>query len=307
MSQSILNIDALAELLKGKIKADSPAIDADAIRQMVAEECAKFTTVTVTVTRPNAPDVTVENAHAQFEKLLKIVNLRRHVYLHGPAGSGKSTLARMVAEALGLPFGYISLNPMTPDSRLQGFIDANGIYRDPQFRKIYEHGGVFCIDECDNASGALLTTLNTALENGHGAFPDGEVKRHPDFVMIATGNTAGRGANPAYPERRPFDAAFGDRFVYLPVGYDEKLERKVALTYNANAGEWVSWVQRVRKYALANSPRLLVSPRSSFVGADLLGAGFSVEDTAHAVLFKGIDTDTIAKVIASNPYPEIGA
>jgi dynein-related subfamily AAA family protein len=306
MSESILNIDALAALLKGKIQADLPVIDAEAIRKLISEELAKHATVTVTVTKQDVPDVKIENAHEQLASLIKLAVGRRNVYLYGPAGSGKSTGAKQVAEALGLDYGYISLNPMTPDSRLQGFIDANGVYRDPVFRRIYEHGGVFCIDECDNASGALLTTLNTALENHHGSFPDGIVKRHADFILIATGNTAGLGANPAYPERRPFDSAFRDRFVYLKWDYDTKLERKLALALNPKATEWVNWVQRVRVWGGKNLPRLLVSPRASIVGADLLLTFPAVAHVAEMVIFRGIDQDSVSKVLAANPYPEQG-
>ena len=164
---------------------------------------------------------------------------------------------------------------------------------------------MFCIDEADNASGSLLTTMNSALENGHAAFPDGMVKRHPNFVLVATGNTAGLGANPAYPERRPFDAAFRDRFVYIAWGYDTAMERKAALDVNPDAAAWVAWVQQARRWAESNLPRLTITPRASIVGADLLlGGDFDPETVADMTVFKGLDRDSRGKVLTACPLPE---
>ena len=95
-----------------------------------------------------------------------------------------------------MPHGYIALTAQTSESRLFGYMDATGNYVKTRFYDCYVDGGVFVIDEADNASANLLTALNGALANGTGAFPCGNMKRHPDFVCLATGNTSGWGANP---------------------------------------------------------------------------------------------------------------
>lgn len=248
----------------------------------------------------------IKNAHAMLEKLIFIIGLRKHAYLFGPPGSGKSTGAMHAAEALSLAYGYISLNPQTPESRLLGYMDANGKYQPSVLYKLYKDGGVFCIDEMDNASAGLLTTLNSLLENGIGAFPCGQVNRHPDFIVVATGNTAGRGGNMQFPERRAFDAAFAERFAYLPWGYDEAMERAVALQIHEQSGVWVDWVQRVRKYAAQADPKLVISPRATFGIAEFLScksSPFSIGETLDAVLFKGIESERIARIISANPLP----
>ena len=197
-------------------------------------------------------------------QLLYLLSKRHHVYLYGGPGGGKSTAAKQAADALGIQFGYISLNPQTPDSRLMGYMDATGNYRETLFHKLYRDGGVFCIDEMDNASASLLTTLNSCLENGHGAFPNGMIPRHENFVVVATGNTAGRGANPQFPDRRPFDCAFSERFTFIEWDYDQQLEEAITMAINPKATDWLKWIRNVRTYAKQNHPKLIVSPRRHF-------------------------------------------
>lgn len=179
-----------------------------------------------------------------------------------------------------------------------GYMDANGNYRETLFHTLYRDGGVFCIDEMDNASASLLTTLNSCLENGHGAFPNGMITRHEKFVVVSTGNTAGRGANPQFPDRRPFDCAFSERFTFIEWDYDLNLEEAITLSINPKAGSWLKWVRAVRTYAKQNHPKLIVSPRASFRGAEYLNdSGWKPVDIAEAVLFKGIDKDTKSAIL----------
>lgn len=274
---------------------------------LIDKAMAKRAPREIHVTHNGKKSKAIKNAHAMLEKLIFIIGLRKHAYLFGPPGSGKSTGAMHAAEALSLAYGYISLNPQTPESRLLGYMDANGKYQPSVLYKLYKDGGVFCIDEMDNASAGLLTTLNSLLENGIGAFPCGQVQRHPDFIVVATGNTAGRGGNMQFPERRAFDAAFAERFAYLPWGYDEAMERAVALQIFEKAGKWVDWVQAVRKYAAQNDPKLVISPRATFGIAEFLSCDkspFTIQETLDAVLFKGIEPERINRIISANPLPQ---
>jgi MoxR-like ATPase len=212
-----------------------------------------------------------------------------------------------------LPFGYVSLNPQTPESRLIGYKDAMGRYCSTPFRECYEHGGVFCIDEQDNAHPALLTTINSTLANGLGAFPDALVQRHKDFILVCTGNTAGRGGDLSFPERRAFDAAFTERFAFLHWPYDPALEWRLTMAANPSAEtaeKWLAWVRAVRAFCAAEFPRLHVTPTAAFRGAELLQlvglpdqGGWSLDDVAESVLFRGIDSETRAKVLAACPLP----
>ena len=84
--------------------------------------------------------------------------------------------------------------------------------------------------------------LNSALANGSCAFADGMVKRHEDFILIATANTFGNGANAQYVGRNQLDSATLDRFVTIEWGYDEELEMAIA-----SDKEWCETVQNTEK------------------------------------------------------------
>ena len=134
--------DAVAQHLDLRTPAatvDEPALMAkvQTMFNRMLVEAQTPTIIHVDVTRSGGDPRRITGAHKSMPALLRVLGRRRHVYLWGPAGSGKSTAAKQAAEALGLDYGYISLNPQTPDSRLQGFIDANGVYRDPVFRRCY--------------------------------------------------------------------------------------------------------------------------------------------------------------------------
>jgi len=249
--------------------------------------------------------IEVAGVHLCFPSLAYLAGQKRNnVYLWGPSGGFKSTAAAKLAESLGRRYWYISLNPMSSPSCIMGFIDAMGVYRGTGFRQAWEHGGVACIEELDNSSASFQNTLNTLLENGLASFPDAMVVRHPDFVLVATGNTPGRGATPQFPERRPFDNAFGERFYFVFWPYDEKLERSIALAINDKAGPWIDYVQRLREWAASAMPRLVVSPRASFRFATYVKDGFlSVEDMLEGVLFKGLDPDAKKKALGAVKVP----
>lgn len=311
---------AVAPLLDGKIKA---GLDADAVRVLVddaldenqaalgayvdAKLAALSMPLRIEVTQRDTGTVTdIGLAHALFPDLLTLVQAREHVYLYGPSGAGKSSAVPQIARALGLRTAHLSTNPATPESRLLGYKAAGGEYQSTPFRQCYEQGGVFAWEEADNAHPALQNTINTGLANGTMSFPDGMVDRHPDFVLVADGNTAGLGGDLAFPERRAFDPAFRDRFVVLHWPIDTALE--TACTDAQGAGEagqtWLSWIRALRTHAATIAPRLVVSPRASMRGAKLLRlTDWPVETIAERTVFKGLDPATVRTLLAACPLP----
>lgn len=251
----------------------------------------------------------IDAAHKKMPRLIEYLQARENVYIYGPPGSGKSHAVHQAATALGLPFYYISVNPQSAAWRIEGFIDANGKYISVPFRQAYEHGGVFCIDEMDNGNGNLWTSLNSAIENGTAAFPDGLVPRSPDFVLAATGNTALRGADRFFPDRRPADPATIDRFRYLEWDYDIALERAVVSAIDPEAIPWMLWVQTVRDYAKTHTLKgLWATPRASINGAKvwrtIKSTKKGAKELAHSLVFKGLDPDTVKRVLTDVPLPE---
>lgn len=218
-----------------------------AINNAVAARMKPIVERIIIVKKDNGEEVEIkEHTHPLFARLLRYVRSGSNVYLFGAPGGGKSHATAQVARALGRQYGYISLAPMTPESRVMGFVNATGQFVDTSFYNCYTKGGVFCIDEMDNANDAMLTALNGALENNRAAFPNGVFDRHADFVMVGTGNTAGYGGTRGHAGRRAFDAATRERFAYIEWVYDEEFERKLALAANPVSGAWIDWVQSVR-------------------------------------------------------------
>jgi len=243
------------------------------------------------IVRPDLTHVEVEGQHQTFEDLLLVVSQRDHVMLVGPAGTGKTSGAKSVAQALGLRWSYWASNPRVTASALMGFMDANGQYVRTQFREAYEHGGVFILDEVDNAAPDLLTALNGAIENGTASFPDGLVERHPDFVVVATANTYGKGADRIYSGRQQLDGATLDRFIVLNWGYDLDLERQLA-----PVDAWTDYVQAVRQVVESNTIREVVSMRAAIKGGRYLQLGWPWAKVEEAILYRGWNKDSLAKV-----------
>jgi MoxR-like ATPase len=243
------------------------------------------------IERPDHSSIEVEGHHQTFEDLLLVVSQRDHVMLVGPAGTGKTSGAKSVAKALGLAWSYWASNPRVTASALLGFMDANGQYVRTQFREAYEHGGVFILDEVDNAAPDLLTALNGAIENGAASFPDGIIERHPDFVVVATANTYGKGADRIYSGRQQLDGATLDRFIVLDWGYDLSLERQLA-----GDDDWTDYVQAVREVVEKNTIREVVSMRASIKGGRYLALGWPWSKVESTILYRGWNRDSLAKV-----------
>ena len=117
------------------------------------------------------------------------------MFLAGPAGSGKNVICKQIAKALDLDF-YFS-NAVTQEYKLTGFTDANGTYHESQFYKAFRNGGLFMLDEMDASIPEVLIILNAAIANRYFDFPApiGYVEAHPDFRVVAAGNTFGNGAD----------------------------------------------------------------------------------------------------------------
>lgn len=166
--------------------------------------------------------------HDRFDTVLKLVTRNVPVYLVGPAGSGKNVICKQVAEALGLRFYFT--NAVTQEYKLTGFTDANGNYQPTQFYKAFTEGGVFMLDELDASIPEVLNILNAAIANRYFDFPApiGYVEAHPDFKVIAAGNTSGHGADYQYVGRNQLDGASLDRFAIVDVNYSKEIENNLA-------------------------------------------------------------------------------
>lgn len=294
---AVTGLDALLSgIVSGQVAAAveaafaaRPAVDREEIAR-IAREAAQV--IRVEIARPGeAPQPVPGLHHQRFPALLRYLSAGLHVYLYGPAGSGKSSAAAAAAKALGLAFA--SAGKVDSKYDLLGFRDAHGrVVRTP-FREIWEHGGVFLLDELDRSDPSAVLALNNGLATGALDFPDATVSKHPTTLIIGGGNTRLAGADRQYVGAIAQDASVQDRFAFLSWGYDERLERLIA---GEDQLDWTLFVQRVRRAASELKVDLIASPRASLMGAALLRAGVAREEVEEAALWKGLDQASVAKI-----------
>lgn len=307
--------DALIEALNGVLRA--PALDEEAIKAIVkkvAEEEAnkaveeKLKTVRAVkleVVSPKGTHTVSGRTHKSFKEVLTYISAGTAVYIYGPAGTGKTHMARQIADALGLEF-YYSGQLLQP-YELTGFTDANGRYQETPFYNAFTKGGVILFDELDRSIAEAITKINGALANGYFDFPApiGTVQAHPDFRVIAAGNTLGRGGNSLYTAANILDASTLDRFgAFIEVGYDKDIE-------DAIDKEAADFVRAMRKAAGLAGLDVILSYRaiqslSRF--SEILGAKKVIQNTITAPLSKDDinilkrSEDVKALAVAGNKY-----
>lgn len=283
--------DILAAALQGKI---SSGIDPEQVREIVQEEIKKVFIPQIihvsTEGKEDFKDMGIQ--HKDFEVLLKLASGRLDAMLVGPAGSGKTTLCHNISDALELPFYMVSVGQQTTKTDLLGYMDATGNYIKTLLRQAYEFGGLYLMDEIDAGNSNVITILNSLLANGMAAFPDAMVKRHKDFVFFAAANTYGKGNDRQYIGRNQLDAASLDRFVVITLDYDNRLE--LSLSSNET---WTLKVQAMREKAFELKLQIVISPRASIKGGQLLAMGFTETEVLDMVIFKGCNSDIKAKLL----------
>lgn len=224
--------------------------------------------------------------HEAFDKVLKLVNLDIPVFLSGAAGTGKNVICKQVAEALNLNFYFT--NAVTQEYQLKGFIDANGTFHETQFYKAFTQGGLFFLDEMDGSIPETLIILNAAIANRYFDFPTGKVEAHPDFRVIAAGNTVGTGADIEYTGRFQLDASSLDRFALIEVDYSPAIENGVT----GGNKELCDFARMFRKITNQTGIRCLFSYRS-MERISKLESCFDLPEVLKISLTKGLKQDDL--------------
>lgn len=214
--------DALAQLTKALTPPpqEAPQLDENRIIELIHQHATR--SIELIDPKTNEPKAKIDTPHKALEDVYTIAANGQHIYLHGAAGTGKTTLAQQLAEMLDRKF--YSTGAVLQKYELLGFNDANSNYQPTEFYKAYTQGGVFLFDELDASAPAAIVALNQALANPVYTFPNGEQKRHPDFIAVGAGNTDLTGASRAYNARNTLDASSVDRFFFFHIDYDHDIE-----------------------------------------------------------------------------------
>ncbi|MBR3526067.1 MAG: AAA family ATPase, partial [Lachnospiraceae bacterium] len=171
--------------------------------------------------------------HAMFDDVITAVMENVNPYLIGPSGCGKTFMVKQVGELLGLDctdIGYIN-----EEYDILGYVTAGGTYNESNFYRLYKYGGIVFCDELDNGNSKATVKLNSFLtnqKNSYYHFPGGErVERHPNFRVIAAGNTDGSGADTNYSTREKIEESVLQRMIPIYMDYDNRVEEQILKDY----------------------------------------------------------------------------
>lgn len=237
--------------------------------------------------------------HEKFDTVLKFVANDEPVFLTGPAGSGKNFMCKQIAEALGLNF-YFS-NAVTQEYKLTGFTDAMGNYQETQFYKAFTEGGLFMLDEIDASIPEVLVILNAAIANRYFDFPApiGYKKAHPNFRVVAAGNTTGHGADYEYVGRNQLDGASLDRFAIVEIDYSPTIENDKALGNQ----KLVDFCREFRKAAKKVGVSIIVSYRAISRLAKMTQI-MDLDEALKTCLIKDLEKDDLNIITNELPSSE---
>lgn len=225
--------------------------------------------------------------HEKFEMIKVCIENDIPVYLAGPAGSGKNYTLEQISWELGLEFYFT--NSVQQEYKLTGFIDAGGVYHETEFYKAFKNGGIFFLDEMDASIPEVLVLLNAAIANRYFEFPNGKIKAHKNFRVVAAGNTVGSGADDMYTGRLVLDQATLDRFAIIDFDYDRNIEMHIA----KGNKELVDFVEEIRTEAETNGIRATFSYRCIGMVTKLEKTGLELKNILAIAVFKGMEKDTI--------------
>ncbi len=233
-----------------------------------------------------------ELEHPAFDAILRKARQtlrngwRHNILMVGPSGNGKTYIAAKVAERLDMEYGEISCSIGMSESQLLGRMLPTGDHgkfewHDSEFLRLFEAGGVFCIDEVGAGDPNTLIILNSATSNGRLAVPFRThapiAHRHANFVLIACDNTTLDGANREYTARMAQDLAFVDRF-YGAIFYIE-LNKDLEHRLIHHNEVLMPWANLVRERIVKNKMhRRVLTMRALMKYDDNLEYGDSISD-----------------------------
>ena len=286
---------------RGKAEA---AAEVESLKKQLdeAKNAGTGSIINVVVDNKKTTTKTEQVLDPNFENILHLVAAHENVYLYGPAGSGKNTIAEQTAEALGVEFYY--QNTLVTKFDVSGYKNAQGEYEETPFYKAWKNGGLFFADELDNSTAEAIIALNAALANGYYTFPNSgeKVAKHPDFYCIAAGNTNGQGATEEYCGRYQMDESSRDRFAFIEIGYNEKIEESIC----GGHLDILEFVRDLRSVTKSLQIKLICGYRAISRLAKFYD--MSTKFVLDSFIFKGISKDDIREIAAAlsskNKYTE---
>lgn len=277
-----LMLEAMA-MLQGGGQIDEAQVVSIVDKRLKEQRAVKVEVVSAKATKR------VEKAHKNFADAVALVGLGKNIALIGEAGSGKSFGAIQMAQALDLDYSVVSCHGKMQSFDLVGAMSpTTGQYISTALRDAYESGKVLILDEFDRSNNETTIALNGILAGDCYGFPDGMIKRHAEFRVIACQNTFGAGSSKTYASAKPQDGSTLTRFTRIEWNIDAKLETAIC-----GDNEVTRAVQAVRKNAKDKGyDQILITPRQAIDANQMVDSlGWPIKKAIEFTCLNGLAGD----------------
>lgn len=191
--------------------------------------------------------------HELTDEVIKCILEGDWPYLWGPSGCGKTHSIKQIARLIGIDM--LDNGKITDKYSIMAYNDPHGRFRATQAFVALVYGKLLLFDEFDNGNPdtqvvlnelytGLLDTLADPNELVYVTFAeDMRVPIHPNFRMIAAGNTTGAGENDAFSSRGKIDESVQQRMTPKRFWYDNRIEKRIF----GNNANWYNLFVNFRK------------------------------------------------------------
>ena len=277
-----LMLEAMA-MLQGGGQIDEAQVVSIVDKRLKEQRAVKVEVVSAKATKR------IDKAHKNFADAVALLGLGKNLALIGEAGSGKSFGAIQMAQALDLDYSVVSCHGKMQSFDLVGAMSpTTGQYISTALRDAYENGKVLILDEFDRSNNETTIALNGILAGDCYGFPDGMVKRNPEFRVIACQNTFGAGSSKTYASAKAQDGSTLTRFTRIEWDIDAKLETAIC-----GDNEVTRAVQAVRKNAKDKGyDQILITPRQAIDANQMVDSlGWSTKKAIEFTCLNGLAGD----------------
>jgi len=234
----------------------------------------------------------------EYKLVKQLIEEGEQVLLVGPSGSGKTSMIRSIGKALGKKTTVISFSGGVRYAQVFGstqLVNGQTAWKPGPVLQAVQEPGIVCIDECFTADPEVTAGLNGLLEPATRACmtPVGEIRMHPDCVVVATSNTNGRTSmSKKYTSTQRADESLVSRFTWkIELDYNTEVEKKLVaniLGSKKEANKLVNAMKRIRKGIRQSGIHFDASTRHIMSMAKGLKMGLSLENVVKNTIYNSL-------------------
>lgn len=207
------------------------------------------------------------------------------IYIVGDSGYGKTLTVEQTCERTNRPLALVNITNETSEDDLIGglrIVDGDTVFEYGPVIRAYREGAVLLLDEIDQGTSQILCLQTIMQRKPYFIKKTGEVVRpHPNFMVIATGNTKGLGDDieGQFAGAQILNEAFLERFpiTLTQEAPSEAVEKKI-LGHHCGDSEFVGalvrWANLTRQArAKGTIPREIQTRRLVHIARNLKALG----------------------------------